>query len=427
MNAITQESPAAGVVGAQPWTCPFCPLLCDGFGLTRDGSLTLVGSDCPRALAGLAAHRPAAEPAVPSVDGRPASLEAAVNAAAKRLADSRLPLIGGLATDLAGFRAIYRLANLSGALLDHAHGDALMHSLRALQDRGSFYTTIAEIRNRADLIVCLGTDPGAHYPEFFRRCAAVEGVELVRQVVFVAPDADLHRRGLDQAAVERIDPAGDIFDSSAMLAALIAGKQPAVPDPALANLARQMRDAHYCVIVWESGRLPKHGALVAEAVLRMVNDLNRTTRAASFCLGGGDGAYTANYAMTWMSGLPLRTGVFKRGLEHDPLRYVSARLLAEHAVDVLLWVAGLGPELAPPPSDCPRVVLGHPALSQTAQGAGTIFVPVATPGIGSAGHLFRTDGGVVLPLEAVRDEGLPTVAQVVSRIADRLAAREAAR
>ena len=39
---------------------------------------------------------------------------------------ARLPLFGGLATDVQGMRALYRLANVGGAILDHAHGEAMM-------------------------------------------------------------------------------------------------------------------------------------------------------------------------------------------------------------------------------------------------------------------------------------------------------------
>src|SRR5690606_39673770 len=60
----------------------------------------------------------------PCVDGVSASLEAALDAAAERLAAARLPLFGGLATDVQGMRALYRLANVGGAILDHAHGEA---------------------------------------------------------------------------------------------------------------------------------------------------------------------------------------------------------------------------------------------------------------------------------------------------------------
>ena len=61
-----------------------------------------------------------------------------------------------------------------------------------------------------------------------------------------------------------------------------------------------------------------------------------------------------------------------------------------------------------------RIVLGHPRmrLSQEAE----VFIPVSTPGIGSGGHLFRTDGSVLLPLRPLYDDGLPGVGEVVNRL-----------
>ena len=64
----------------------------------------------------------------------------------------------------------------------------------------------------------------------------------------------------------------------------------------------------------------------------------------------------------------------------------------------------------------PRIVLGHPSLGAATRDG--IFIPVATPGIDSAGHLFRTDGVVLMPLSAVRAESLPSVANIVTRLAD---------
>lgn len=422
MNARDQASAAKRAARSMSWTCPFCPLLCDGFSLNKSGAkLHLSGSKCPRAGAALAMFGTQSAAAEPAVDGRTVSLAAAIDAAATLLRASRQALFGGMATDVAGTRALFRLANATGAVLDHAKGDSLMHSQRALQDRGLFFTTLAEIRNRADLVVCLGTNPGEHYPEFFNRCAPAADTDLRRSVVFVGAGTRPVTTGLAPDQVEELAPAGDVFDAAAMLAALVAGRRPARPDDALAALAERMRRASYCVLVWESGRLPEHGALFAEAVLRIVNALNRTTRAASFCLGGDHGAYTANYALAWMSGLPLRTGVLPRGLVHEPQCYATIRLVADKAVDLLLWVASFGAELAPPVTDLPLVVFGHPALHTAVAGrARTVFIPVSTPGIGSAGHLFRADGGVVLPLEPVYQDGLPTVAEVTTKLYERL-------
>ena len=92
------------------------------------------------------------------------SLDAALAAAAALLKASRQPLIAGLGSDVAGTRALYPLACATGAVWDSAGGDALVQGLRALQDRGQFTTTLAEVRTRADLIVFIGGLPTAVAP-----------------------------------------------------------------------------------------------------------------------------------------------------------------------------------------------------------------------------------------------------------------------
>lgn len=358
MSTTTETNPTASASGAamQPasWTCPFCSLLCDGFSVDAGAALELIGSDCPRARAGLAAFDGLGL-VTPCVDGASASLEAALDAAAERLAAARLPLFGGLATDVQGMRALYRLANVGGAILDHAQGEAMMPALRMLQDRGQMFTTLAEIRNRADLIVCVGTDAVSNFPEFFRRCAPAEVQEAARRVVFLATGEGTPTAAEVPwaSAVESVRLGGDVFDTVAMLAALVDGRRIPDPDGALAALADAMRAARYCVLVWEPARLPPQGALVGESLLRLLMNLNRKTRAGAFTLGGNDGAQTANGAMSWLSGLPLRSRVGPQGVDHDPLQYASARLLEDDAVDLLLWVASFTPDLPPPQTALP--------------------------------------------------------------------------
>ncbi len=390
---------AAGTAAVQPWTCPFCPLLCDAFQVAPaadGGALALQGSDCPKANAALAHFHIQPAAASPMLAGQPCSLDAALAAATALLAASRQALFGGLGTDVAGARAIYALADATGAICDAAAGAALMHGVRALQDRGGYTTTLSEVRTHADLLVCFGGLPTARQPEFFHRIA-------------MAPD-DPRVVLLNGVAGE----GADAFDTAARLAALV--DRPAVPaaaDDPLALLAARMQSARYVVIVYDTDLLPAHGALVIEALQRAVASLNRSTRAACLALGGGGGAGTVSQVFTWLSGLPLRSRAGAHGLEHEPLLFDGARLLADGAVDLLLWVNSFAPAPVAWPTALPGIVLGHPATD--ARGA-AVFIPVATPGIGTAGHLFRTDGSVLLPLHPVRADGLPGVAQVLQRL-----------
>ncbi|WP_222622800.1 formylmethanofuran dehydrogenase [Ramlibacter cellulosilyticus] len=391
------------------WTCPFCSLHCDGLALEgAPAALMLNGTDCPRARAGLDAHRSRDAPSA-CIDGSAVAPEAAEAEAARRLALWRQPLFGGLGTDLAGARALYRLAARTCAICDHAEGDALSLGLRALQDRGQCHTTLAEVRARADLVVCVGTTAVALYPEFFRRAGLDRPDTPCRRLVFLGVEPPAGWKG------QHVAGSGDLFTDLQQLAALVATAPCRDADPALADLALALREARYAVLVWESGALPPHGALLLERMQRIVTTLNRGTRAATFALGGSHGAATLQQVFTWLSGLPLRTRPGPDGGEYDPLRFAGGRLLADRAVDGLLWVWSWGPDGLPPATDLPRIVVGPPAMGPRVRDRNCIFLPVATPGVNAAGHLFRTDG-VVVPLVAARDDALPGVAQVAARL-----------
>jgi len=458
MAHAPDSSPATsgGHAGRTDWTCPFCALLCDGLAVSPGGSSgdsgkrgsdgkqdaapALANASCPRAAAALATFTPRLMQAAPSIDGRPATLDEALDAAARLLGESRRPLFGGLATDVAGARALYTLANRCGAVLDHAHGDAMTASLRALQDRGAFTTTLAEVRARADLILCIGTQPSHKHPAFFQRCgldgAAQPGQPDAREIVFLGTPVDPVAAALPDVRCSKLAlPEGlDLYETLALLNALCRPR--ALADPSIApaplrELAERLLAARYAVLVWTPSALcaqpgGKHAALLIESLHQLIKALNRATRAGGLSLGGDDGGNSVNQAVTWLSGLPLRTQVRHGQLDHDPHRHAAARLLDAGDVDSLLWVASFTPELPPPPATMPTVVLGHPALAASMADRPGVFIPVSTPGIGSAGHLFRVDGGIVLPLRPVLDDGLPTVAGTAAQLLARLGPAQAA-
>ena len=410
--------------GATRWTCPFCLLLCDTSTVQVDasGALTLSGTGCACASRALARFSARPTTASPQVDGQVCTLDQAVAAAAKLLAASRQPLFGGLGTDVSGARALYRLACKTGAICDAAEGAALMTTLRATQDRGSFFTTLAEVRTRADLIVCVGGTPVEQAPGFFERCGVGEELVAKRHVVVIGgsgvDDAVLAAlRTRPGVTVESIPLQGDLFTTAATLSALVAGRAVREAPTALKSLVTRLQQARYAVFVGETRKLPAQGALIVEGINRTVGTLNQTTRAAAMWLGGGNGAGTVNQVFTWLSGLPLRSRAGPLGLEHEPLCFDAQRLLAEGAIDSLLWVSSFDPDVAPPATVLPTIVLGHPDL---ASARASVFIPVSTPGIGSPGHLFRADGSVMLPLFAVYEDTLPQLASVLDRILENL-------
>ncbi len=433
------ELSAAESVADNVWICPFCPLACDHLGVGYGSGaepLALQGDTCARASRALAQFTGVPREASAQVNAQPCDLNTAVAAAARLLAASRQPLFAGLGTDVAGARALYPLACATGAICDAAGGEALMQGLRALQDRGQYTATLAEVRTRADLIVFVGGLPTDLAPLIGLRCGIGEAQVPRRQVVVLGPapgdEATLAAwAAAGGVSVDSVPLNGDLFDTLALLAALSlapSGRTPPAASPALQALAQRLRAARYAVLVGAPARLPAQAALIIEAVHQVVGSLNQSTRAAALWVGGGNGAATVNQVFTWLSGLPLRSRAGPLGLEHEPLLFDAARLLADDAVDALLWLASFDAQSLPPPNRLPMIVLGHPALAASVATTGargglpTVFIPVSAPGIGSTGHLFRTDGTVLMPLDAVYRDRLPTVADVLGRITAELRA-----
>jgi len=433
-------SAAASPSGVRDWTCPFCPLLCDDITtiVHDDGALDAPDVDCPR-LAHALTWFSGPSASQPSVDGQDTDLESALRRAVEILKGTSRPLFGGLATDVAGIRALYPLAAGCGAILDHLHGDAMSASTAALQDRGAFFTTLSEVRARADLLIVFDCQPSARYPRFYER--VLGATDHARDLIFVGCEVDPAADIVENTSTHSILKDADPYDILAIWSALTEGRAAAsIRDDtgmanALATLAERVSAARYTAVVYEPAALPgPHAALLIEALNRIVKAVNRTTRAGALALGGDDGALSVNQAVTWLSGFPLRTRVsmptrlaHEPPLDHDPMRYRTERLLAAREIDALLWVASFQPEPLPQglADNVPVIVLGHPEMRSLlgARAASTVFIPVATPGVDSGGHLFRIDGPVVAPLTATRVTELPTVAAIAARLSDLFDAR----
>ena len=123
---------------------------------------------------------------------------------------------------------------------------------------------------------------------------------------------------------------------------------------------------------------------------------------------------TAAAVSTWQSGFPLRISYASGAPEFDPYRYSILRMLAAGEGDLLVWIASISPDLAPPATDIPTIVLGTPGLKLPQQPA--VFIPVGTPGVDHAGRLVRCDSVVSLPLKNLHRAELPRAADVLAAI-----------
>ena len=406
--------------------CPFCGLACDDLTVAlAAGRVSVREAGCALSRTGF--ERAPAD-ATPQVAGNAASLDDAIAAAAAILRKSRQPLFAGLATDVAGLRAVMQLAERTGGIVDHLGGDGLFRNLRVIQDSGWMTTTLSEVRNHMDLLLIVGPDPTPLFPRFFERCVAP------RQTLFadVRPPPPVVRLGPPAEAgaevrMEEIPCALEqlpevvaalrcLLNGRPLQVATIAG----VPAPTLSALAERLKAASYGVVSWIAGAFDFAGAeLLTQALADLVRDANQATRCAALPLTGSDNLLGAHQVCSWQSGVPLRTSFAGGTPAHDPMLYSTARLLGEREADALVWISTFRPQ-PPPVADLPTIVLAASSLRFERQP--DVHIPVGTPGIDHAGEFFRTDGVVALPLVALRAGGRPSAAEVLGRIDRALAA-----
>ena len=105
------------------------------------------------------------------IDGRPASLDDGVAAAARRLSTAGNPVISGLGADVAATREAVLLAARFGGVLDHVHAAAILRDLDLMRETGAMLTTPTEARVRADLVLLVGDGIEAAWPESAPACS----------------------------------------------------------------------------------------------------------------------------------------------------------------------------------------------------------------------------------------------------------------
>jgi len=357
------------------------------------------------------------------IDGRPAAVDAAVAEAANLLASSRLPVVAGLGTDIAGARAAIALAERVGGAVDHMHADALLRDLDVARETGMMVTTPNEAALRADTLWMVGPGLIAAWPDLAARLIARApdpGLVVDRRIFWLCPGS---KSEMPDVGGARIDTVGrDPKHLGAVLAALrarLAGRRcgrTQVADRALDALSAGLAAARFGVAVWSAADLD---ALTVEMLCGVVNDLNAATRFTGLPLAGGDNATGVLQVCGWMTGFPMRTG-FGRGFpEHDPWRFDVRRLVESGETDCVLWISAYRPVVPNWNREVPTIAL---AASGSEFGRlPHVRIAVGRPGIDHDGVERIAATGALGCVEARNPTGAMSVAQVVGRIAAALA------
>lgn len=383
-------------------TCPACGLLCDDIQLENN---QVLNTNCAK---GIAFFEQILSENTPKIAGKPASLQAAILKTVQLLKNSKQPIFKGLSTDVQGFRAVYNLAQKLNANMQHMNAQSMARNMKVLQSTGWQTTTLTEVKNRADVIVCVGSDIVSHNPRFFERFIAQDGMFIgakQREIIFIGENISLKK--LKKHALEGAwilgCRTGDLAEITATLRALVAGKTLKTTEVAgvkvsdLQTVADKLKAAKYTVVAWVAKDFDfPYAELTIQNITETVVILNQTTRAAGLPLGGSDGDTSVNNTNTWLSGLVLNN----EHIEHD----------------CMVWVNSFSVDKLPPKTDKPLIVIGNSNIHLEAD----VFIPIATPGLDCSGTLFRVDSSVILPLKKVRENDLPTLSKIVDEIEKQL-------
>lgn len=405
-------------------TCPFCSLHCDDLNIQNQaGQLKVSKNGCPKAISQFEQTQIQMQP---SIKNKKVSFEDAVIHASKLLRQSRQPLIAGLGTDVAGMRSVMQLADKTGAIIDHMHSEGAIRNVQVMQDYGWVMTTLAEIKNRADLVIFAGTNGIDNYPRLFERAIWNKNTLFKtnikqRQIVYIGDQlntsAGKSPTGRKPVMINcKQDQIGEVV---ATLRALIVGHKleqnnvVGISLETLVNLAEHMKHARYGVIVWAPGEMNfPHAELAIQAICGLIKYLNRTTRFTGFALGGNDGGMTATNVSAWQSGYPLRVNFSNGFPEYDPYKYATKNVLQKKEADTLLWLSSFSTDITPPKARIPTIVLSTPSIKLRFRP--DVFIPVGTPGLDHSGQLFRTDSVVALPLKKTRETKYSSVSKTIN-------------
>jgi formylmethanofuran dehydrogenase subunit B len=350
-----------------------------------------------------------------------AAFERALDRATELLGASRFPLIAGLEVDVAALTAAFRLAERLGGAIDHAASETSLRDQAVLQDIGLMLVSTGEARRQADTFFVVGDGPFAVWPDlpdllFGDTPTHLDRPAPRRVLAFSRQAPHIAGRGVE---VTWREAAGEALP--AILGALRARirRHPVSDDvnrDSTDRLAEMLIAAKFGVALWSPAELD---ALTIEMLAGLVKDLNAATRWSGLSVAADPTVAAAEMAAGWMAALPLRTG-FPRGYpEHDPWRFEARRLVESGEADAVLWISAFG---NPPPSwleAVPTVLVADELESSRA----VTVLHVGRPGRDHDAVLYDRRTGTLVGVAASSPRALPTAADALNGIAQRLAAR----
>ena len=403
--------------------CPFCALLCDDITVRLDSAdCSVEANDCHLAQSRYSTiGKPKHDRCY--LHGTPIDHTKAIQTAAEMISKSKALVIAGMLTDVAGARAALKLAERKCAVIMQSDGKRNSLQTSRVQRSGGYFTTLAEIRNRADLIIMFGREPVSACPRILdtlcpQRSKPDSSDGRVSFVAIGTPEEnDSVFEGLKSFECSP-EQYGMLTDAIRLR---VENKRHNsnlgfISDEQIDRLTAMITKANYPVLVWsESDFQFSLGDLAIDSINQLIETLNIKKRSAGLVVSGSASSSTVNQVATWQFGKPTPLSFRSGKPNYFPEIHSIDSIVKRNDVDIVLWVGGLDENPQIPESTADIIAISHsmPTNSQ-------LFIPIGIPGIHHDAHLFRTDQVVAMHARHITPSLQPSGAEVLTSILNQL-------
>jgi formylmethanofuran dehydrogenase subunit B len=334
------------------------------------------------------------------VNGQAVPRGPAIAAAARLLASASLPVIAGLAADVAGIRAGLRLARAIGAAVDHAHGSVLSREAEVKARIGTMATTPQEVRRLGDVVLLAGIGE----EDVASRLLDYLGGGAPKRVIGLGPSPRT------EVAVNLPAEGESAIAAALALLRAVCAERLATPPAEYRAAAGLLREAKFGAVVYNPAML---GAPALEMMFGLASDLNAGHRFSTVAMPAPANGEAAMQICGWLFGVPLRSRWTGGAAKHDPWRFDVRRLIDAGEADAALWIG--------PIEDPPHWLRKVPAIVLAGRGFAPermpeVAISVGRPGVDHPGVLYQLETRALSLVPASRPTALPSSAEIVEAI-----------
>lgn len=421
--------------------CTRCGCLCDDITLhLQDGKPIETKKACAKGSQWFLAAAPPKEEPICAIQGKPATLEEGIDAAAAALRAAKRPLIDGLShtTVEAQQHAVTIAEAVKGVVVGTASAFQSRHA-KGARTAGAVSATWGELRNRADIVIVWNSNPVDTHPRHFERyslepvgrfipngradrtlialCDETNSTSsLADYVVAFSKNRDFEVATVLRALLKEIP-----LDAEHVL------RTTGVALDTLIELVTTLKRAKYGVILHDPAAHRLNDVEHAtRSILELVTELNNVTCFCYSPLGEGENSAGAEQVIAWKT---ARTGTidFSSGdPQSSSYEETTEEILRDRAVDAALLIntdplAELEPKVWQWLGYVPTISIS-PITTATSESA-TVAFRSAEFGRSVSGTVFRADG-VALPIRPIESSHYPSDEEILAKIFDRITKRE---